>query len=122
MSKILIVDDSMLTRNRLMQYLSADDHEISFAENGKDGLENIRNQQFDVVLCDLLMPVMDGFQLLKELKNDNVNIPVIIVTADIQDTTRKKVLQLGASDVINKPPQPDELRKMIADVLEKGEK
>ena len=122
MSKILIVDDSMLTRNRLKQYLSADDHEISFAENGRDGLEKIRNQEFDVVLCDLLMPVMDGFQLLKELKNEKINTPVIIVTADIQDTTRKKVLQLGASGVINKPPKPHELRKMIAEVLEKGEK
>ena len=77
----------------------------------------LENQNLDIVLCDLLMPVMDGFGFLSALKEMNKPVPVLILTSDIQERTRRKALESGALDLLHKPPKYDEVIQKIHDIL-----
>ncbi len=120
MALVLIIDDSNFTRNQLVKGLAGEGHTIGQAANGKQGLEIIKSQKPDCVVTDLLMPVMDGQTLLKHLQEDGIDIPVIVVTADIQDDTRKQCLQLGAVEVLNKPPKDGQLKNAVQKALKRG--
>ena len=101
---VLVVDDQEINRDVLGMILE-DDYEIIYAENGAEALEKIREYQdkLSAVLLDLLMPVMDGFEVLQIIQNDNdlKRIPVIVLTAD--KSAELKALQMGAMDFITKP-------------------
>ncbi|MFC1592371.1 PleD family two-component system response regulator [Thermodesulfobacteriota bacterium] len=111
--KILVIDDSRYTRLKIVQLLQEKGYEVLEAENGNAGLEKAREHNPDCIITDLLMPEMDGYQLLENLKKDNSTIPAIVITADIQETTREKVLAMGAIDVINKPADHIKLLELI---------
>ncbi|MBN1848255.1 MAG: response regulator [Deltaproteobacteria bacterium] len=113
MKKILIIDDSKFTRLNLSNFLKQHNYEILEAENGIAGLKAIQEQEPDCIISDLLMPEMDGYGFLENLKKQNITIPVIIITADIQETTKNKIIQSGAVGVINKPPKYPDLLRLI---------
>lgn len=117
MAKILIIDDSWLSRRGIAAMLKNDTHELMDAADGKTGLDLARELKPDCIILDLLMPDISGFDVLETLKKEGLNIPVIILSADIQKTSREKALQLGAIDFINKPPNEDELKSMITKAL-----
>lgn len=116
MQKILLIDDSSTARSIVARVLG-DDYELAFESSAQAGLETIQRNPPDLILLDLLMPGMDGFDVLKELRARNSNIPVLVLSADIQNSTRERVLQLGAKGIAYKPPRPDMLKKAIEDVL-----
>jgi CheY-like chemotaxis protein len=118
---ILIIDDSKFTRNQLIKGLAGEGYKIMEATNGKEGLDIIKSQKPECVVSDLLMPVMDGQTLLKHLKEDGIKIPVIVVTADIQEDTKEQCLQLGALEVLNKPPKEGQLKNAIQKALKTRE-
>ncbi|MBN2419376.1 MAG: response regulator [Deltaproteobacteria bacterium] len=113
MKKILIIDDSQFTRLNLSNFLKQNDYEIFEAENGVVGLEAVKKYSPDCILSDLLMPEMDGYGFLESLNKQGIKIPVIVLTADVQATTRKKILQAGAVGIINKPPKYPDLLNLI---------
>lgn len=113
MKKILIIDDSRFTRVNLSNFLKQHDYEIVEAENGVFGLKAIQEHKPDCIISDLLMPEMDGYSFLEHLKKEEISIPVIIITADIQETTKKKIMQSGAVGIINKPPKYPDLLNLI---------
>lgn len=113
MGKILIVEDSWVTRRIIVGILKADGHELLEAGGGKEGLEMAEKHMPDCILLDLLMPEMDGFDVLEALGEKNLKIPVIVLTANIQKTAREKCLQLGAFAFTNKPTEEDELRSLV---------
>ena len=117
MARILIVEDSKFSRMKIADTVSEMGHETVEASDGKIALQITAEQKLDCILCDLLMPGLDGFEFLKTLRRDNFQIPVIIITADIQETTEKSVLELGAAAVVKKPPKVDELVEIISSVL-----
>ena len=117
MAFIILIDDSRFTRNQLIKGLAGEGHKIVEAVNGKEGLEIIKSQIPDCIITDLLMPEMDGLALLKHLKEDGIDIPAIVMTADIQEDTKKRCMQLGAMEVLNKPPKEGQLREAIRKVL-----
>ena len=117
MSRVLITDDSQLTRRILRAILEAAGHEVMEASNGSIALELIVQDPPDCVLLDLLMPGMDGFEVLSTLNERGIDIPVIVLTADIQETARKKCIQMGAVDFLNKPPNDDELKAAMEKAL-----
>jgi len=94
-----------------------DTYEINSANNGMDAIEAMGKDTYDLVLLDLLMPDMDGFAVLEVLRGRGKIPPVLVISADIQDTTRERVLQLGAVGLINKPPKRDQLLSAIAAAL-----
>jgi twitching motility two-component system response regulator PilH len=113
MLKVLLIDDSRFTRKNVSEYLATKGYKIVEAENGISGLDVIEAQKLDLIITDLLMPEMDGYIFLEELSNRNIHIPVIVMTADIQETTKKRVMDLGAFAIINKPPDYIQLIKLI---------
>ena len=121
MKKILIVDDSQFTRLNLSNFLKKNEYEIFEAENGVAGLEAIQKYNPDCILSDLLMPEMDGYGFLESLNKQKIKIPVIILTADIQATT-KKIIQAGAVAIINKPPKYPDLLNLIESSIKEAVK
>jgi len=133
--RILVVDDEERILNFLSTKLKASGYEVLTAGNGREGLEQAQAQEPDLIVLDLLMPKMDGLEMLKELRTFS-SVPVIILTAKGADTDRIKGLQLGADDYLPKPFNPDELvarieairrrlepdeRRKIPEVLELGD-
>jgi two-component system KDP operon response regulator KdpE len=132
--RILVVDDEERILNFLSAKLKASGYEVLTAPNGVKGLEQVQAQEPDLVVLDLLMPKMDGLEMLKQLRTFSL-VPVIILTAKGTDTDRIKGLKLGADDYLPKPFNPDELvarieairrrlepaeRRKIPEVLELG--
>ena len=106
--RILVVDDEERIINFLRSKLKASGYEVLTAGNGLEGLEQAQAQEPDLIVLDLLMPKMDGLEMLKELRSFSA-VPVIILTAKGADADRIKGLQLGADDYLPKPFNPDEL-------------
>ena len=120
MARILVIDDSMFARLNVCNILKAAGHETMEAANGREGLEKATALRPDCILSDLLMPVMDGIGFLTSLKENNLRLPVIVLTADIQETKRQQCLSLGAAGFLNKPPQKQQLLTMIGDIVGSG--
>jgi DNA-binding response OmpR family regulator len=114
MARILIIEDSRFTRSSIAKVLKNDQHEVLEAENGAVGLAMIGEHKPDFVITDLLMPEMDGFELLENLRSRGIAVPVIVMSADIQETTRKRVLELGAKTLLHKPFQGPELLSVLS--------
>ena len=109
MAKILVIDDSLFMRMQLRTLLEEAGHQVLEAGSGEEGLQQASTQNPEAIILDMLMPGMDGVGVLEGLRERNIRTPVIVHTADIQDTTRRKCLELGAGAFLNKPPQPHEL-------------
>lgn len=122
--RILIVDDEERIVNFLRAKLNASGYDVFTASNGLEGLEQAQAQEPDLVVLDLLMPKMDGLEMLKELRSFST-IPVIILTAKGADADRIRGFQLGADDYLPKPFNPDELVARIEAIkrrLDPGER
>jgi len=117
MAKILVIDDSWLTRRGIIGILQEDGYELIEASNGKDGLEMVEEYRPDCILLDLLMPELNGFGVLKKLEEKNSRTPVIMLSAGIQDTVRAKAFKMGAFELLNKPPQPEILCTTVNNAL-----
>ncbi len=117
MALILIVEDAQFTRNIIVKFLKKEGFAILEASNGREGLLLIRDRAPDCILLDLLMPDLNGLQVLEALQAEGSTIPAIVLTADIQQTTRQQCLDLGALFVLNKPPNRDELLAAIHKAL-----
>ena len=112
MTKILICDDEKDIVNALKIYLSADDREIFTAYDGKQALQIVENEEIDLVLLDVLMPVMDGMETLSRIRVDH-NMPIIMLTAKSEDTDKILGLNVGADDYITKPFNPLEVTARV---------
>lgn len=102
MKKILIIDDSLFSRMKLKNILKTK-YSVIEAENGKDGLEVLEKEKPDFIFLDLLMPVMNGLKFLEIKETLKNNTPVVVLTSDVQQTTKKICMEKGAKNLINKP-------------------
>lgn len=103
-AKILVVDDSRLSRRRFLAGpLKEAGYEVIEAADGQEGLAAFEEHAPDVVISDLLMPVMDGFEFIAALREKEITQPVIVASADIQESSRKKVDELETFGFLNKP-------------------
>lgn len=120
-SSVLVVDDNEMNRDMLCSLLDADGHKTSVAENGRLGLELIKAKPFDLVLLDVMMPEMNGYQVLEHLKADPSlrDIPVIVLSALDEIGSVVRCVELGAEDYLPKPFDPTLLRARIGACLEK---
>lgn len=111
--KILLVDDEEIILETMGDDLREAGYDVSQARNGAEGLRQFKEDQFDLVISDLVMDEMDGFGVLKEIKRISPLTPVIIITGYPSSKAAKEALMLGASDIIIKPSGLDELFKTI---------
>lgn len=118
-SKILIVDDEPMNVKVLAAQLSSDRHEIMRAGSGPEALEKIAKRPPDVILLDIMMPGMDGFEVVRRVKSDpeTRNIPIIMVTVLEERKNKEKALQAGADEFLNKPVNREELLSRINSML-----
>jgi DNA-binding response OmpR family regulator len=118
---ILVVDDHRTSRLKLSLGLKRQGHTVAEAEDGRQALDMLRTESFDLVLLDIIMPVMDGYQTLEQMKSDSTlqDIPVVVISAqdDIQSVV--KGIELGAEDYLPKTFDPVMLRARIGACLEK---
>jgi two-component system response regulator ResD len=121
--KILAIDDSPTLRKLLRYYLSRRGYDVSEANNGKVGLEFIMRQDFDLIILDMMMPIMSGDVVLQRLKEmDNFSVPVLILSADKDEENKAKAIALGASFYLTKPFKPDEVVSRIEEIFKEKEK
>ena len=109
MYNILICDDDTDIRSALKMYLSIENYRIFEAENGKEALKIVATEDIHLLLMDIMMPVMDGIRALNTLRENGINIPVILLTAKSQDADKIVGLNAGADDYITKPFNPVEV-------------
>lgn len=120
MAKILIIDDERAIRNTLREILEYEDYHVEDVDNGPEGLELIRKQDFDLVLCDIKMNKMDGMEVLTaglELKPD---LPFIMISGHGTIETAVEASKRGAYDFISKPPDLNRLLITVRNALERG--
>jgi len=118
--RILVVDDDEHIQKSLSQYLEMEDFEVEVASSGQEALERAALQAFDLVLMDIMMPEMDGFEVVEILRAQEATsrVPIILLTARGQDTDVLKGYHLGVSSYLTKPFNLDELVETIREVLE----
>lgn len=120
MLKILIIDDERAIRNTLKDILENEQYKVETAENGEEGLDKIKKTHFDAAICDIKMPKMDGIELLTHLKNDGIDIPVIMISGHGNIETAVEAVKLGAYDYISKPPDLNRLLITIRNATDKS--
>jgi twitching motility two-component system response regulator PilH len=119
MARILIVDDSPTDLRVLSGMLERHGHVVSVASSADEGLERARSEHPDLILMDVIMPGMNGFQATRALARDpqTAGIPIIIVTTKSMESDRQWGLRQGARDFMTKPPSERELLARIAQLL-----
>jgi len=125
MSKVLIVDDDVTLRDMYAERLKAEGFEVDTAGNGAEGIEKAKSAKPDVILMDVMMPQVNGFNALEKIKQDAdiKDIPVIMLTALIQAENKTRGLQAGAAGyIVKSETMPGEVIKKINAVLAKAKK
>ena len=119
--QILVVDDNRVNRVKLSISLEEQGHQVGLAENGQQALDLLKQQAFDVVLLDIVMPGMDGFQVLEKVKADPElrDIPVIVISALDEMDSVVRCIEMGAEDYLPKPFNPVLLRARLHASLQK---
>ena len=118
MAKVLIVDDSLMMRKFISMALAPEGYDLSEAAGGKEAIEIVNGTPPDCMVLDLLMPDMVGTEVLEKLKKErNVDFPIIVMTADIQESTQATCMALGAYTVLTKPPKGDELCAAVKEAM-----
>ena len=118
---LLVVDDNEMNRDLLSRRLERQGYRVTVAVDGRQALEFLRQEPFSLVLLDIMLPEMNGYQVLEHLKADDSlsHIPVIMTTALDEADGKQKCLDLGAHDYFTKPFNPVQLKARIIDCLER---
>jgi len=120
MYKILIVEDEPDMRMGLKDNLEFEEYEVDGAENGREGYEKIIKNNYDLVLLDVMMPEMSGFEVCKQVRKEGINVPIILLTAKGQEIDKVRGLEMGADDYITKPFSLRELLARVKAVLRRA--
>ncbi|MDP2423573.1 MAG: response regulator transcription factor [Bacteroidales bacterium] len=118
--KVLLAEDDRNLGNILKSYLDAKNYETTLCVNGQEALQAYAKNQFDICIVDVMMPVMDGFMLAKEIRLDNKHIPILFLTAKSLQEDKIKGFELGADDYITKPFSMEELLVRMKAVLRRS--
>ena len=121
MKKILLIEDNDEIRENTAEILELSNYKVITAENGKRGVELAMGNKPDLIVCDIMMPVLDGYGVLMTLQKntDTQNIPFIFLTAKAERNDFRKGMELGADDYITKPFEGSELLNAIESRLKK---
>jgi DNA-binding NtrC family response regulator len=120
MSKILVIDDERSIRNTLKDILEYEKYEVELAEDGNKGLEKVKGAEFDIVLCDIKMPGMDGIEVLEKLSEVAPDTPVVMISGHGNIDTAVESIKKGAFDYIEKPLDLNRLLITIRNAMDKS--
>jgi len=121
MSKILIIEDEAAIRRVLVKILSeeSETYKVDEAEDGVQGLEKAKNEDYDLILCDIKMPKMDGVEVLEAIKKIKPEIPMVMISGHGDLETAVNTMRLGAFDYISKPPDLNRLLNTVRNALDR---
>ncbi|GAO43936.1 sigma-54-dependent transcriptional regulator [Flavihumibacter petaseus] len=119
MSNILIIDDERAIRKTLGEILSYEGYKIEEASDGEEGLKKFRERTFDVVLCDIKMPKLDGLEFLDKAREANPDVPIIMISGHGTIETAVEAVKKGAFDYISKPPDLNRLLITLRNAMDK---
>jgi two-component system, NtrC family, nitrogen regulation response regulator NtrX len=119
MSNILIIDDEKAIRKTLSEILSYEGYKIDEAGDGEEGLKKVREKEYDVILCDIKMPKIDGIEFLEKAKEVVPDIPIIMISGHGTIETAVEAVKKGAYDYISKPPDLNRLLITIRNAMDK---
>ena len=119
MSNILIIDDEKAIRKTLSEILSYEGYKIDEAGDGEEGFRKFREKEYDVILCDIKMPKMDGIEFLEKAKEMNPDLPIIMISGHGTIETAVEAVKKGAYDYISKPPDLNRLLITIRNAMDK---
>jgi len=119
MSNILIIDDEKAIRKTLSEILSYEGYKIDEAGDGEEGLKKFREKEYDVILCDIKMPKIDGIEFLEKAKELNADMPIIMISGHGTIETEVEAVKKGAYDYISKPPDLNRLLITIRNAMDK---
>ncbi len=117
---LLLVDDDVELCGMMSEFFAQEGHRLECIYNGREGLTAALNGSFDLVILDVMLPILDGFEVLQRLRRRK-DLPVIMLTARVQQQDRIRGLDAGADDYLPKPFDPDELLARIRAVLRRSE-
>ena len=117
---LLLVDDDVELCSMMKEFFAQEGHHLDCAYNGREGLTAALNGLYDLLILDVMLPVIDGFELLQRLRRRK-DLPVIMLTARVQQPDRIRGLNAGADDYLPKPFDPDELLARVRAVLRRSE-
>ncbi|NCB09011.1 MAG: sigma-54-dependent Fis family transcriptional regulator, partial [Bacteroidia bacterium] len=120
MPRILVIDDERSIRNTLKDILEYEKYEVDLAEDGNKGIELVRNAEYDIVLCDIKMPGMDGIEVLGHLTGLFPDLPVVMISGHGNIDTAVESIKKGAFDYIEKPLDLNRLLITIRNALDKS--
>jgi len=118
-ARILIVDDEEIVIRSCLRILAGDEFQVESVQDGREALKKIEENPYDVVILDIMMPNIDGLEVLRRVKETHPNVDVIMITGLSQVDTAVQAMKLGAFDYISKPFEPDELKLVVFRALER---
>ena len=118
-ARILIVDDEEIVIRSCLRILAGDEYQVESVQDGREALKKIEENLYDVVILDIMMPSIDGLEVLRRVKETHPNVDVIMITGLSQVDTAVQAMKLGAFDYISKPFEPDELTLVVFRALER---
>ena len=118
--KLLIVDDEQKIRELIGKYATFEGYTFAEAENGMMAVEMVRNQAFDLIIMDIMMPELDGFSASREIRKSNPSVPIILLSARGEEYDKIHGFELGIDDYVVKPFSPKELMLRIGAVLRRA--
>lgn len=121
MKKILIIEDEESIRMALEDDFRLEDYNVEVASDGLEGLAKAANADIDLIILDIMLPGMNGFDICKKLRSQGISTPIIILTAKGQEIDRILGLEFGADDYVTKPFSPRELQSRVKAVLRRME-
>lgn len=122
LSKFLVVDDSMVIRKMVRSSLEKEGHEVVQAENGQEGLDIYSSGEFDLVVTDINMPIMNGFEMTEKIRSidgQKGKVPIIVVSTEFSDETKAKGKEVGVNAWMVKPCEHEQLLELIGLLLKK---
>lgn len=122
MYKLLIVDDESAIRTLIAKYAAFEGYEIEEAENGMQAVEKCRQNNYDLVILDIMIPELDGFSAGREIKKNSPDLPIILLSARGEEYDRINGFEIGADDYVVKPFSPKELMLRVNAVLKRVRK
>ena len=117
---ILVVDDELLIRKVIREYLESENYKVLEAENGLDALRVLSSNKVNLIILDIMMPKMDGYELIKSLREAKYDVPILIITAKSEIEDKKEGFLLGADDYMVKPIDIEEMLLRIQVLLRRS--
>ena len=119
---VLVIEDDPRSVKLMKLILASQGYEAVIAVNGREGLETARTRAFDLILLDLMLPEIDGFEVLRQLRADPdlIDVPVVVTSARARPTTKQEAVDLGANFYLTKPYRKAELLEVIASFVNDG--